>query len=239
MKKYLKKSIVIALLSFIILLAAAYGLFQVSKARTFQFFGEITARVETNEKIIALTFDDAPTKYSNEVVDLLAEKEIPATFYMIGTNIEQHPEEAKYIVSKGHELGNHSYSHPRFYFKSLSFIDNELQTTNKLIKESGYKGDITFRPPYGKKLFGLPWYLSQHNIKSITWDVEPDTYFPGDSDALIAYTLEKTKPGSIIILHPFCAEQCKAVREALPVIIDKLKEQGYTFVTVSELLKYK
>lgn len=238
MKKHRKK-ITITLLAIIILLVPLYGLFLLSKSRTFQFFGGLTHRVETTEKVVALTFDDAPTEYSNEVVDLLVEKNIPATFYVIGMNIEKHPEETKYIVSKGHELGNHSYSHQRFLLKSVSFIDEEIQRTNKLIKESGYTETITFRPPTGKKLFALPWYLSQHNISTIMWDVEPDTYVSGDKDAIVAYTLENTKPGSIILLHPFCKEQCRADREALPIIIDQLKSKGYQFVTASEILGYK
>jgi peptidoglycan/xylan/chitin deacetylase (PgdA/CDA1 family) len=218
-------------------LLSGYGLFRVSKLRTFQFFGNLTARVQTDDNVVAITFDDAPTEYSNDVVDILTEKGIKATFYVIGQNTEMHPDEAKYIVGHGHELGNHSYSHSRFLLQSLSFIDHEIQTTNQLIQDAGYQGEITFRPPGGKKLFLLPWYLKQHNMKTIMWDVEPDTYVAGDAVAITDFTLTNTQPGSIILLHPFCPSHCQADREALPHIIDKLREKGYQFLTVSELLK--
>ena len=143
----------------------------------------------------------------------------------------------KKIVSSGHELGNHTYSHQRMWFKSQAFIAKEIESTNQLIRESGYKGDIHFRPPYSKKLFGLPWYLSQHNIKTIMVDVEPDTY-GNSADFLVTHTLENTKPGSIILLHPFC-ESCSGQREAVGKIIDGIHERGYRFVTVSELLMYQ
>ena len=234
--------VVIAILSG--LLISGYILFQISKSRSFQFFGNIIPRVNTSEKVIALTFDDAPTKYSGEVVDILKEKGIKATFYAIGHNIEQNPDEAKYIVENGNELGNHSYSHQRFLLKSPSFVESEIEKTNDLIRNTGYKGEITFRPPFGKKLFALPWYLSQHGIKTIMVDVEAETYMPqleSDSEKtqfLVDYTVGRTQPGSIILLHPFC-EACSSSRQAIGQIIDKLQSMGYKFVTVTELLSYE
>jgi chitin deacetylase len=222
----------------LVLLICAYFLFQLSKSRTFQFFGSITNRVNTDQKVVALTFDDAPSLQNQEVLDILQEKQAKATFYEIGKAIEQYPDEAKAIIAAGMEVGNHSYSHRRLILKPLSFIDSEIQKTNTLIKNAGYKGEITFRPPNGKKLFSLPWYLQQHGMKTISWDVEPDTYVAGDSEAIIKYTLDHVRPGSIILIHPFCEQKCAADREALPKIIDGLQSQGYKFVTVSELLTY-
>jgi chitin deacetylase len=234
-----KKTISILVTILVALLLVGYLLFQLSKSRTFQFFGELTSRVETNKKVVALTFDDSPTPQTKEVLSILKDKKVRATFYEFGKAIEQYPRIAKEIVDAGMEVGNHSYSHQRFLLKSQSFIDSEIQKTNSLIRKSGYKEEITFRPPNGKKLFGLPWYLQQHNIKTITWDIEPDTYVAGNSDAILEYTLSHTRPGSIILLHPFCEKECVADREALPKIIDELQKKGYTFVTISELLKLK
>lgn len=232
----LKKFIIRLLICFMILLAGSKGLFEVSKLRNFQFFGELINRVETSEKIVALTFDDGPLPQQEEVLKILSEKKVPATFYVMGANIEKHPEEMKEIVASGHEVGNHSYSHERFLLKSQEFIADEIEKTNQLIRDAGYTGDITFRPPNGKKLFGLPWYLSKHDIKTIMWDVEPDTYYQGNAEAMVMYTLKNMKPGSIILMHPFCGEICTSDRQALPEIIDELKKQGYTFVTIQQLL---
>lgn len=221
----------------LLLLITGYGLFQISKSRTFQFFGEIVPRIETNEKVVALTFDDGPTEYTQDVLNTLKDKDIKATFFVMGSELEKRPQIGKAIALAGHELANHSYSHHRMWFKSQAFIADEIEKTNILIRETGYKGDIHFRPPYGKKIVGLPWYLSQHNIKTIMVDVEPDTY-GSDADFLVEYALENTKPGSIILLHPNC-DTCNGQRIAISKVIDGLQAKGYQFVTVSELLTYK
>jgi len=233
----IKKIIIIFSILFFLLLGG-YALFQISKSRTFQFFGGLINRGETKEKVVALTFDDAPSEYTDEFLKILAEKNVKATFYVIGQNLEKYPDFAKAIIENGHELGNHSYSHRRLILKSQKFIKNEIEKTNQLIRTFGHAGEITFRPPNGKKLFGLPWYSRQNNIRTIMWDVEPDTNFSGDVEKIVNYTLANTKPGSIILMHPFCGETCTADREALSEIIDGLKTRGYNFVTVSELLKY-
>lgn len=232
-----KKAVIISITFILILLIAGYVLFQISKSRTFQFFGEIVPRVKTNVKVVALTFDDGPTKYTQDVLDILQGSDVKATFFVMGRELEKNLQIGEVIAVSGHELGNHSYSHQRMWFKSPLFIAEEVNKTNTLIRETGYKGDIHFRPPYGKKIFGLPWYLSQHNIKTIMVDVEPDTY-GSSTDFLVEYTLENTKPGSIILLHPFC-ETCSSQREAISMIIEALHAKGYQFVTVSELLTYK
>jgi chitin deacetylase len=234
----MNKKAVAALVSLVLILLAGYGLFRLSKSRTFQFFGGLTDRVRTEQKVAALTFDDGPSEYSDEVVDILAEKNAKATFYLIGQNIEEYPDQVKNIIERGNEIGNHSYSHPTFIFRPFLFVDAEIAKTNDLIRGAGYRGEITFRPPGGKKLIVLPWYLQQHKIKTIMWNVEPDTYVAGNAEAIVSYTLENTKPGSIILLHPFCKTQCEADREALPKIIDGLRSQGYTFVTIEDLLSY-
>ena len=233
--KTLYKYLQVPFFALLTLIVVGYIFFLLSNSRTFQFFGGLINRVNTDKKVVALTFDDAPSSQTEEVLSILKEKEVKATFYEIGKAIEQYPTEAKSISDAGMEVGNHSYSHSRFLLKSQSFIDSEIQKTNQLIRDSGYQGEITFRPPYGKKLFGLPWYLHNHNIKTIMWDVEPDTYVSGNVDLIVNYTLENAKPGSIILLHPFC-DSCASDREAIGKIIDGLEKKGYKFVTVSELI---
>lgn len=236
----MRKSLII----FILILFSSYLLFLLSKSRSFQLFGGITHRLNTSQKIVALTFDDAPNPQTLKIISILKDKNVKATFYEVGGAIKDNPEIAKTVVEAGMEVGNHSYSHQRFLFKSYLFIESEIQKTNKLIRDSGYSGEITFRPPNGKKLFLLPMYLQKHNIQTITWDIEPDTYAgkfsEGDQKTkyIVDYVLNNTKPGSIILLHPFCSS-CESDRKALPQIIDGLQSKGYRFVTVSELLQNK
>ncbi len=242
--KTAKKYAPIPIVILCVLLVGVYVVLPISKSRTFQFFGGLIHRVNTDKKVVALTFDDAPSLKTYEILNILKEKNIKATFYEIGKGIEKYPEEAKAIADAGMEIGNHSYSHQRFLMKSPSFVDSEIQKTTTLIRNTGYKGDITFRPPYGKKLFILPWYLSWHNMKTVMCDVEPETYAgtfkEGDekTEFMIANTLKNTKPGSIILLHPFC-DSCTSARAAVGKIIDELQKRGYAFVTVSELLSYE
>ncbi len=222
----------------IILAMAAGAMYYISRSRTWQLFGNLYWRVKTNEKVVALTFDDAPTDKTEEILSILQEHEAKATFYMVGQALEQNLDWGREIVAAGQELGNHSYSHQRFIFKSQEEIDQEIQKTNDLIRLVGYEGEITFRPPNGKKLIGLPWYLYRHQIKTVMWDIEPDTKFAGQKDKIVQDVLEKARPGSIILMHPFCGAECAADREALPEVITGLQAGGYRLVTVGELLSY-
>ncbi len=221
----------------------SFLLFHFSKSRTSQLFGGLVGRVETEEKVVALTFDDGPTEHTDDVLKILEEKNVRATFYTVGGAMERRPEQARNIVKNNHELANHSYSHQRFLLLNDMpwFVKSEIDKTNDLIRKAGYAGDITFRPPYGKKFFFLPLYLSILGMKTVLWDVEPDTYAgrrAGEERTrfLVDYAVQNVKPGSIILIHPFC-ETCESGRQAIGQIVDRLREKGYRFVTVTELLR--
>ncbi len=228
----------ILLIGLALAIAAAIGLYLLMNARCYQLLGNLVCHGADERKRVALTFDDAPSeRTSDAVLAVLAEKNVKATFFMIGENIERYPQAAHRIAAAGHEMGNHSYSHRRFLLRSPAFIAREIEDTNTLIRAAGYHGPIHFRPPYGKKLLGLPWYLARHNITTVMWDSEPTRHQSPTAEAITAAALAQAHNGAIILLHPFCAEACRAEREALPLIIDGLRAQGYTLTTVSELLK--
>ena len=234
MKKFLKR----AGITLLVLFAALYGFYKIQRARSFQLLGEVVPRVETQEKVVALTFDDGPTAQATaEVLQVLKEENVKASFFLIGAEMEQHPELARQIVAEGHELGNHTYTHDRMVFKTPSFIREQIEKTDLLIREAGYAGDIHVRSPYCSKFLLFPYYLSKTNRKNITFDVEPETYaeIDGNAERMIEHVLANTRPGSIILLHvmyPSRKESLRAVRG----IVQGLKEQGYEFKTVSELL---
>jgi len=121
---------------------------------------------------------------------------------------------------------------------SQTAIAKEIEQTDLLIRQAGYQGDIVFRPPYGKKLFGLPWYLQQHNRLTVMWDLEPesDAALAKDARAMAQYVIANAKPGSIILLHVMYQSR-QSSRDALPLIIAGLQQQGYRFVTVNTLLQ--
>ena len=214
------------------------GLFQLSKSRSFQFFGEIVDRVETQEKLVALTFDDGPVPgAADAIIARLAQEQVPATFFLTGREIELHPAEVKKLIAAGHQIANHSYSHSRMVFMSYAAVEQEISATNKLIRGLGYDKEILFRPPYGKKLFMLPIYLQQENITTITWDVEPESFpeISSSSEAITEHVIAEVEPGSIILLHVMFPSR-QASMDAVPSIIRGLKQKGYKFVTVDEIL---
>ncbi|WP_449539707.1 polysaccharide deacetylase family protein [Ferdinandcohnia sp. Marseille-Q9671] len=231
MKKKLMFSCIGILLVFIVL----FGVYKLMNSREFQLFGGLTQQVETNQKVVALTFDDGPTENVHEILPLLEKYDVKATFFLIGQDMEKFPEEAQQIVGAGHQVGNHTYSHNRMIFKSLSFIKEEIEKTDQLIRSAGYEGEIDFRPPNSKKLVGLPYYLSKQNKETITMNLEPDSYFAA-SDERIEYVKDKITPGSIILMHPMYEETDKVLEE-IEGIIQALQTEGYTFLTVNELQK--
>lgn len=225
----------------LVVVLSVFGLFQLSKARGYQLFGTIVPRVETSAPLVALTLDDGPTlRYTRDVLNLLDEENVKATFFLTGKEIEETPALAADIVRRGHQVANHSFSHSNMTLMGLVKVRDEIETTDRAIRAAGYQGVIYFRPPYGKKLFTLPWYLSQTARTSITWDVEPESYpdIAEDADAIAEYVIKNARSGSIILLHVMYRSR-EASRQALPKIIDGLRSRGFQFVTVSELMKHQ
>lgn len=219
--------------------AVAAAAWNFSKATTVQAFGEIVPRVDTEDKIVALTFDDGPTKAAlDEILPALQEKGVKATFFLIGSELERRPDLGRRLAADGHELGNHSYSHKRMVFKTPSFVAEELLRTDQLIRAAGHSGAIHFRPPYGTKFMVLPYVLDREKRKAIMWDVEPDSYVDAaaSSAGIVKHVVSRVRPGSIIILHVMYPSRITS-REAVPSIVDELQSRGYRFVTASELLR--
>ncbi|SCX88665.1 polysaccharide deacetylase family protein [Rhizobium sp. NFACC06-2] len=222
-----------------VLATALVGLHFFSKSRTTQLFGGIIARVETTRPMVALTFDDGPSvRFTPDVLAILRERGVKATFFLTGQETEENLPQARMIVSDGHQIGNHSYTHSNMMLMGPARIGDEIERTDAAIRAAGYGSEIMFRPPYGKKLLTLPWYLSRHGRKTIMWDVEPES-FPDvaeDAAAFARHVIERTGNGSIIIMHVMYRSR-EVSRQALPLIIDGLRQRGFEFVTVSQLLE--
>ncbi|MBD2699590.1 polysaccharide deacetylase family protein [Spirosoma sp. BT702] len=222
-----------------IVLLGSIGLWKLSRSRTYQVFGELYPRINTTEKVVALTFDDGPTPRTDSILTLLRDLDIKATFFVIGRDLVTYATEAPKILAAGHQLGNHTYSHERMVLKSYSFVKEEIEKTDSLIRKAGFQAEIVFRPPYGKRLFALPYYLKQTGRKTIMWDVEPESFseIATDSAKITKHVLANTKPGSIILLH--IMYDGKESIKAIPPIVRELKSRGFTFKTVTELLRYQ
>jgi len=229
----MKKKLIFIGLGILLLFCLLLGTYKLMNSRTYQLFGGLTEKVETTQKVVALTFDDGPTKNVDQLIPLLDKYNVKATFFLIGKDIETYPDGAKRIVEAGHQIGNHTYSHNRMVLKSPSYIKEEIERTDQLIRQAGYKGEIDFRPPHGKKLIGLPYYLNKHNRKTITWNIEPDSYYTTASEK-VNYVKQTIKPGSIILLHPMYDDIGKEL-QTIEGILKALSNEEYKFVTVNEL----
>jgi len=221
----------------VLIFALAFTAYKLMNVRNYQLFGNITAHVETNDKVVALTFDDGPTKNTDAILSLLDDYQVKATFFLIGKDIEEQPGEAKKIAKAGHQIGNHTYSHKRMVLKSTAFIKNEIEKTDALIANIGYTKSVVVRPPYGKKLIRFPYYLNKQQRETITWNLEPDTYFT-EADEKVKYVQENIQPGSIILMHPMYDSTDNEL-QAIEGILQAVTKEGYTFVSIDELLTFK
>ncbi|MET8849098.1 polysaccharide deacetylase family protein [Amycolatopsis sp. NPDC004625] len=220
----------------VVLIAGAYALLQVADSPTFQFFGTLVDRVDTTEKVVALTFDDGPDPAgTHTILDTLKSRQVPATFFLIGRDIAAHPDLARDIAAAGHEIGNHSFRHDRMIGVTPAWVADEVEATDALIRAAGYPGEILFRPPNGKKLLALPRYLAEHHRTTITWDVAPDSAGLPDAATVERAVVDQVRPGSIVLLHAMYASR-EQTRRAIGPILDQLKQRGYRFVTVSQLI---
>lgn len=211
------------------------GTWSLHKSRTVQVFGDLVHAVSTEDSVVALTFDDGPAEpYTDSVLQLLEASGVPATFFVIGSSLERHPALGRRILEDGHELGNHSYTHRPMVARSPRAIRYEVEATDSLIRAAGSTGRIHFRPPYGKRLVGLPLYLARTERTTVLWTLEPDSWYR-TADEMVAHVLENVRPGSIILLHVELRSRTEE-RAALPRIIEGVTALGYEFVTVSELI---
>ncbi|MBT2655785.1 polysaccharide deacetylase family protein [Bacillus sp. ISL-18] len=229
----MRKKLAVMGIIVLIVIFLLFGTYKLMNSRTIQLFGGLTYQVSTKQKVVALTFDDGPTKNVEDILPLLKAYNAKATFFLIGQEIEKNLAEAKRIAAAGHQIGNHSYSHQRMVFKSPSFIQEEIEKTDQLIRQAGFQGEIDFRPPNGKKLVGLPYYLHKHDRDTITWSIEPDSYYSSSTDKIHDVD-KKVKPGSIILIHPMY-DKSGEEQKTIKGILQTLSNKGYKFVTVNEL----
>jgi peptidoglycan-N-acetylglucosamine deacetylase len=214
-----------------------WGAYWLMDSRTVQLMGAHVSRVDTARKVVALTFDDGPNDaYASELIDDLGQYGAYGTFYVVGAEAKAHPAALKSLVVAGEEIGNHTWDHRRLVFVSTTTVRNEIGATDAVIRAAGYTGPITVRPPYAKKLFSYPFEMVSGGRTTVMWDLEPDSLaIHADATAMTQYVVDTVRPGSIIELHPWAAGNA-ATRRALPMIMAALRDEGYSFVKVSQLL---
>ena len=212
---------------------AVHGAFH----RNSPFFGRALGKIESDHKVVALTFDDGPNpKATPRILDTLAEKGVRATFFVLGSHAERWPELVRRISHEGHQLGNHGYFHRKLQFKSPFYVSRDIRLGIRAIKRAGAPAPRYFRAPHG---FRSPWttpIASSYGERTVGWSLGVwDSDRPG-VDEIVRRTLDGVSPGSIVLLHDGDGYNPDGDRmqtaAALPRIIDRLKDQGYEFKTL-------
>jgi len=190
-------------------------------------------------RVIALTFDDGPSESTPELLAILARYGVPATFFQCGANVRRLPEVARAVVSAGHEIGNHTDTHPRLDFKPRDFIRRELSQAQETIQRVTGARPQYFRAPYGIRWFGLGEAQREFGLMGVMWTTIALDW-KWTSERIVPRLLNGAQNGAILCLHdgrgvqsnPDIRATLESVREVLP----KLMEQGFHFEKVTDIL---
>lgn len=193
-----------------------------------------------HENKVALTFDDAPDPvFTRQILDVLDEYKVEATFFIVGYRAENYPEIVREIDEAQHAIGNHSYNHPYMPDLTKQAFENQIESTQTILQNLiGYRPRL-LRTPYGAiSERQLKWAV-QHDFTVVNWSVDSLDWKSLKANEVSKNILEHVEPGSIILQHAGggVGEDLTGTVEALPRIISTLREQGYEFVTVPELLE--
>lgn len=200
-------------------------------------FGSVLGRLPTTDKVAALTFDDGPNPDATPVIlDVLAEKQVKATFFILGRHAERWPDLVLRTANEGHQVGNHGYFHRKLHFKRPFYVRQDMKLGKRAIERAGAETPKWFRAPHG---FRSPWVspIAQEMGEMVVgWSLGVwDSDKPG-VDEIVRRTVRGTKPGSILLLHDGDGADPEGDRlqtaQALPEIIDRLRANGYRFVTL-------
>lgn len=189
--------------------------------------------LNTNGKYVALTFDDGPSdKVTPRVLDTLKEYDAKATFYMLGQNASNYPEIARRVADEGHEVANHSITHANLNAVSPDRVKTEImEAMDQIEKASGVK-PATFRPPYGNYNQSVIDHAIASEQSIIMWSVDTLDWQSRNANAIVEKVRNHTRSGSIVLMHDIHA----TTADALPQVLEYLTEEGFEFVTVSELM---
>ena len=225
--------IAFAALGVSVLGGAVHGAFH----RNSPLFGRALGRIPSDRKVVSLTFDDGPNPDATPLIlDTLREKGVRATFFILGSHAERWPELVRRISHEGHQIGNHGYFHRKLHFKSPFYVSRDIRLGLRAIKRAGAPAPRWFRAPHG---FRSPWttpIASRYGERTAGWSLGVwDSDRPGVEE-IVKRTLEGVTPGSIVLLHDGDGYNPDGDRTqtaaALPLIIDRLKAQGYEFATL-------
>ena len=234
---------IITILVVLLVVAAAAGLFvHACYSPTSTLFGPALMRGPSNAQKVALTFDDGPAPlYTDKILDILRDKNVSATFFVCGHNVDRHPEIVRRVVREGHTLGNHTYSHLSLFMRSAQRMAGEIDRAQAAIERVAGVRPKIFRPPYGARFPGLMGVLAERELRLVMWSASGrDWKLP--TKGIVESVLRELKPGAVILLHdgrgidgPSEIDRSSTV-EALSDIITRIGEAGFEIVPLSDFL---
>ena len=183
-------------------------------------------------KYVAFTFDDGPTEYTDELLDELKERKANVTFFLLGCQCEKYPQTLKRFVDEGHEIGNHGYDHQILSKLKQDEIEFQINNTNAIIKNITGVEPKLLRPAYGIYNDKMLEYIK---MPIILWSIDTKDWKVRNSKTIYQRNIDKIKDGDIILFH----DKFRSSIKAALMLIDELKEDGYEFLTVSELAQIK
>lgn len=185
---------------------------------------------KTEKKRIALTFDDGPHPiYTPQMLELLKEEQVPATFFLLGENVELYGDVVKEIAKEGHLIGNHTYHHVQITSLSLEEACKEIQETSDLIEELTGTGTEYVRPPFGTWNEELEERL---NLIPVMWSIDTKDWTTQNVDWIVRETVKHAEDHDIILMH----DSYQSTVDAVKRVIEQLEAEGFEFVTVDEII---
>lgn len=208
-------------------------------------FGQTVWSLSTKEKVIALTFDDGPNPiYTKQILDILRNHDVKATFFLLGENAERYPDIAKSVVQAGHVIGNHTFGHATLGLRLPSEIETEIKQAEEIILNVTGVKPVFFRPPRGHRNPFLFQVTKKMGYVVVGWSVDPKDWSRPTAEKITKRILTKIKPGAIILFHDGSEkpedkgfDDRSQTVATLPIILEELKSQGYRLVTIKELLE--
>jgi peptidoglycan/xylan/chitin deacetylase (PgdA/CDA1 family) len=190
--------------------------------------------VRVDQPYIAMTFDDGPSAENTpRLLEMLKQRDIKATFFLIGQNVASNPDLVRRILAEGHEIGNHSWTHPQLSKLSDQRVSSEITKTQDAIKDASGFTPTLLRPPYGAITpRQREWIENQFGLSIILWSVDPFDWKRPGASVITQRILTQARPGAIILSHDIH----KQTVDAMPATLDGLMRKGFKFLTVSQLI---
>lgn len=196
-------------------------------------------KANTNKKVIALTFDDGPDhRFTPYILDVLKTHHVKATFFLLGMRVSRYPDIAKRIYKEGHVIGSHTYWHPQLTKTGIKNMRWEIAESEKVIKSITSAKTNLFRAPYGALSEDLVIELGKINYRGVGWSIDSEDWKSLPSKEIKQTVIDGVHPGAIVLMHSAgnWTQDLSGTAEALNELIPHLREQGYEFVTVPELM---